>query len=195
MGRITPSVALGLALLFAFGTLPGALAFGVPASLVFLLGLASGWAYDLGLKKTALSFLPFALAFPLLPIWTGLVAGRALPGLLPFFLVGAPLAVAIHLADSIPDIESDSASGLHTLTVVLGKGRALWVMQAALLLGSLVVVLGLVHNLLLAILLGVLAAIGTLLAGKTAELQPDRTRWVVAATALVLVVSWLVVRA
>jgi len=96
--------ALGLAVLFAVGTLPGALAFGASAAFVFFLGLAAGWAYDLGLKRTPLSFLPFAVAFPLLPIWVGLVAGRALPGLLTFFVVGAhvgqyPAVIREALAD------------------------------------------------------------------------------------------------
>lgn len=194
MGRIPPSVALGLALLFGLGTLPGALAFGAPAGLVVLLGLAAGWAYDLGLKRTPLSFAPFALAFPLLPIWTGLVAGRPMPGLWAFLLVGAPFAVAIHLADSIPDLAGDAASGGRTLAVVLGRSRSVAVMQATLLLGALLVVKDFVYRVPLAILLGVTALSGTLLAGRTADARPERTRWVVAITALALAIPWLAVR-
>lgn len=80
----------------------------------------AGWAYDFLLKPTALSFLPFAIAFPLLPVWVGLLADRPLKSLLVFLAAGAPLAVAIHLADSIPDRDSDRMIGLRTLAVTLG---------------------------------------------------------------------------
>jgi 4-hydroxybenzoate polyprenyltransferase len=191
MGRIPPFVALGLAILFAVGTLPGAFAFGVAAGFVFFLGLAAGWAYDLSLKWTPLSFLPFAIAFPLLPIWTGLVAGRRLPDLLMFFVIGAPIAVAIHMADSMADLESDAASGMRNLAVALGRLRSVRAMQATLLLGSLLVVKSFLYQVPFAILLGVTAMSGALLAGKTAAENPNRTRWVVTATALALIIPWL----
>jgi 4-hydroxybenzoate polyprenyltransferase len=191
--RILPGVALGLALLFAICAIPGALAFGATASLFFFLGLAAGWAYDLGLKRTPLSFLPFAVAFPLLPVWVGLVAGRGLPGLLTFFLVGAPLAIAIHLADSIPDLGSDAASGVRSLAVALGPTRSVLLMQATLLLGSLVAVASFVHKLPVAILLGLTAVSGAVLARRAAGGYPAAARWVVSVTALAIAVAWLAV--
>ncbi len=123
-GRIPARVALGLAILFALAAIPGALSFGFLSLTIVVLGIGIGWTYDLILKPTPWSFLPFAVAFPLLPFWLGIVVGRPPSSLLPLFFVGAPLAVAIHLADAIPDRESDREAGVQTLAVVLGRPAA-----------------------------------------------------------------------
>jgi len=195
MGRIPPNAALGLAVLFAVFSLLGALALGTTATVVVFLGLVTGWAYDLWLKPTPLSFIPFAIAFPLLVIWVGIVGGRSLPALLLFFLVGAPLATAIHLADALPDRASDAATRLRTLAVTLGAARAIRAMQATLLLGSLVAVASVLDRPAFAVMLGVTAAIGTALATATATHQPSTARWVVSATALAMALSWMAAHA
>src|SRR5258708_37953945 len=115
--------------------------FGTVALLLVGVGLACGWAYDLRLKGTPLSFLPFAIAFPLMPFWIGLVAGRPAGSLGVLFLGGSPLAIAIHLADAIPDRDRDRAAGLRTLAVRLGSPGAEMV-AAGLLLGWTVVSIG-----------------------------------------------------
>lgn len=108
------------------------------ALLIVGLGTACGWAYDLWLKTTPLSFVPFAIAFPLMPFWIGLLAGRPLTPLLVLFLGGSPLAVAIHLADAIPDRDRDRAAGLTTLAVSLGTPVGELAAAGLLLGGSLV---------------------------------------------------------
>jgi 4-hydroxybenzoate polyprenyltransferase len=140
LGLISPGVALGLAFVFALAALPGAIAFG-PLSLAIVgLAVTVGWTYDLVLKPTPLSFLPFVFAFPLLPLWVGIIAGRPLNTLLFLFLAGAPLALAIHLADAIPDREVDGEVGLKTLAVTLGKPAAEAVAVAAYLGGAAVTI-------------------------------------------------------
>jgi len=111
---------------------------GTFALLLVGLGTALGWAYDLWLKTTPLSFVPFALAFPLMPFWVGVLAGRPLTSLVILFLGGSPLAIAIHLADAIPDRDRDRAAGLTTLAVVLGKPAGEMAAVGLLLIGSLV---------------------------------------------------------
>ena len=187
MGRIAAPLALGLAIVFALGALPGALAYGT-AGILVLLGLGAGWAYDLWLKPTPLSFLPFAIAFPLLPAWVGLVAGRPLPSLAWLFIAGVPLATAIHLADSLPDVELDRAAGLRTLAVQLGFQRAARVTVGCLLLGSFVLVVTLLSSQVLALVVAVAAVLGSwaLVRGS----RPQRARWIVASTAIVAVVAW-----
>lgn len=87
-------------------------------------GLAAGCAYNAGLKGTRLSWLPFASAFPLLPLF-GAAAFDAWPRRWwALFLAGAPAAVAIHLADAIPDIEGDRAAGARGLASALGAATA-----------------------------------------------------------------------
>lgn len=98
--------------------------FGLEAFLVVTLGMAAGWAYDVFLKRTPLSFLPFAVGFPLLPVWVGLVAHRPATSLLAIVIGVVPLAIGIHLADAIPDRDADRASGLETLAVYLGRPAA-----------------------------------------------------------------------
>ncbi len=83
-------------------------------------GLAAGFAYNAGLKGTRLSWLPFAVAFPLLPLF-GAAAFDAWPRGWPvLFIAGTPAAIAVHLADAIPDIVSDRAAGARGLAGALG---------------------------------------------------------------------------
>jgi 4-hydroxybenzoate polyprenyltransferase len=184
MGRIRPSAALGLAFLFALGTLPGALGFGPIPGIVLAIGLAAGWAYDLWLKPTPLSFLPFAVAFPLLPTWVGLIAGRPPASFVWLIVGGAFLATAIHLADSLPDLASDASVGLRTLGVRLGMDGSIRAMVATLLCGALVGVVALTTAPLIAILVAVGAAIGAMSALQIARRRPERVRWIIGATAV-----------
>jgi len=140
LGLVSRGAALGVAVVCAVGAfLLCVLAdLGPFALLVVGIGTASGWAYDLRLKATPLSFVPFAVAFPLMPFWIGVLAARPLSSLVILFLGGSPLAAAIHLADAIPDREADRAAGLRTLAVALGTPRAELAAAGLLLLGSLV---------------------------------------------------------
>jgi 4-hydroxybenzoate polyprenyltransferase len=140
LGLVSPSTALTVAVLCAVGAfLLSTLAnFGTVALLLVGIGLACGWAYDLRFKATPLSFLPFAIAFPLMPFWIGLLAGRPASALGILFLGGSPLATAIHLADAIPDRDRDRAAGLRTLAVALGQPGAELVAVGLLLVGTLV---------------------------------------------------------
>ena len=81
--------------------LPGA------AWLVGIAGLACGLAYDVQLKRTALSWLPFAIAFPLIPVWVFLASDRWSGLLWAAFPVGALLGFALHLANQAPDVPKE----------------------------------------------------------------------------------------
>ncbi|HKV29728.1 MAG TPA: UbiA family prenyltransferase [Candidatus Dormibacteraeota bacterium] len=116
------------------------------ALLLVGLGTSCGWAYDLWLKATPLSFVPFAIAFPLMPFWIGVLAGRPLMSLIVLFVGGSPLAGAIHLGDSIPDRDRDREAGLKTLAVALGKPAAEMAAAGLLLLGTLVSIVLLIRR-------------------------------------------------
>jgi 4-hydroxybenzoate polyprenyltransferase len=148
LGLVSKSTALTVAVLcavaaFLLSTLAN---FGTVALLLVGIGLACGWAYDLRFKGTPLSFLPFAIAFPLMPFWIGLVAGRPAGSLGVLFLGGSPLAIAIHLADAIPDRERDRAAGLRTLAVTVGRPGAEMVAAGLLLVGTLVSIVLVLHR-------------------------------------------------
>jgi 4-hydroxybenzoate polyprenyltransferase len=128
LGVIAPREAVLVGLMFAFVALALSVPLGVWLTLLTLVGLSGGLLYDAGLKYTAFSWLPFAIAFPTLPLWAW--AGASPGGLFPPQLawvvpVGAVLVLGIHLADTIPDISRDTGSGVRGLAHRLGKERAL----------------------------------------------------------------------
>jgi 4-hydroxybenzoate polyprenyltransferase len=117
------------------------LSVGLLAGAVHLVVVASGWAYDLGVKRTAASWLPYAVSFGLLPGFLVLaLSGAPRP---PAWLLaaGALLGVGAHFANVLPDIDADLATGVRGLPQRLGAARSRT--GAALLLGAASVVLAL----------------------------------------------------
>jgi 4-hydroxybenzoate polyprenyltransferase len=155
--------------------IPLSLALGPRAGLTHLVAVASGWSYDVWLKRTVWSFVPFAVAFGLLPS----VATLALPAPTvapPWATVaGALLGVVAHLANTLPDIDDDLAAGVRGLPQRLGPQRTrataavLLVLAAAVLVAGPAVPLGTAGVLLVAVtLVGLVTAF--------ARRWPDRSR-------------------
>jgi len=140
LGLVSPGAALNVSVVCAVGAflLSAVSGLGPVPLLLVGVGIACGWGYDLWLKSKPLSFLPFVIAFPLMPFWIGLIAGRPASALQVLFLGGSPLAAVIHLADSIPDRDRDREAGLTTLAVALGRPGADLVGVGLLLMGTLV---------------------------------------------------------
>lgn len=90
-----------------------------------VLGLAIGGWYDLRAKGTALSWLPFALGIPLLPVYGWLGATGELPAI---FLILVPAAAnagaALAIANALVDVERDIDAGDTSIAVALGARRA-----------------------------------------------------------------------
>jgi 4-hydroxybenzoate polyprenyltransferase len=116
------------------------LACGVVAGLVQLTCVAAGWAYNLGLKSTWWSWLPYAVAFGALPAFVAL-AGDALP---PWWwpVGGALLGVGAHLLNVLPDLDDDAATGVHGLPHRLGARWIAPVATAVLVAATAVVLVG-----------------------------------------------------
>ena len=125
-GGLDPGLALFVALGLLVLGLTLAWLLGAGVFLFVGAGTAAGLAYNAWLKRTAWSWLPFAFALPTLAVCSLLVAGE-LDGI-PYtvYLIGMPLVLAIHLADSIADIEGDRLVGSRGLAVVLGRRRSLF---------------------------------------------------------------------
>jgi 4-hydroxybenzoate polyprenyltransferase len=132
-------VACGLAVV---ATVPLSLVCGPVAGLVQLLTVASGWAYNLGTKSTAWSWLPYAVAFGALPAFVSLVddADR-LP---PWWMVvaGALLGVGAHLVNVLPDLADDAATGVRGLPHRLGERRSSGLAAAVLVAATVVIAVG-----------------------------------------------------
>jgi 4-hydroxybenzoate polyprenyltransferase len=118
---------------------------GVPTLLVAVGGVGAGYLYDLRLKGTAASWLPFALGIPLLPVFAWLGATGTVP---PSFAVLVPLGVvagaALAIANALADRERDVAAGTPSVATALGASRA-WLLHAGLhgiVIGAAIGVLG-----------------------------------------------------
>jgi 4-hydroxybenzoate polyprenyltransferase len=93
---------------------------GWPGGAVALLTVLSAWAYNLGVKATAWSWLPYVVSFGLSP---AVVTLSALPPRWPplwTMTVGALLGMAAHLANVLPDLREDLATGVRGIAHRIG---------------------------------------------------------------------------
>lgn len=90
------------------------------AALVHCIAVGLAWAYDLRLKSSALSVVPYTIAFALLPVFVSLgLPGAPLP---PWWapLAGALLGAGAHFTNTLPDLADDLATGVRGLPHRLG---------------------------------------------------------------------------
>jgi 4-hydroxybenzoate polyprenyltransferase len=87
--------------------------------------IAIGLAYDLRLKGTVWSWLPFAIGIPILPVFGWLGVARTLP---IAFVVLVPAAVAagagLAIGNTLVDVERDRDAGISSIALRLGPTRA-----------------------------------------------------------------------
>ena len=141
-GGVTPSLLRRAALAAAAVAVALSLLLGLAPGLLLLLLVASGWAYNAGLKRTIWSGAGYVVGFGALP--AGVVAAAPGGAAAPWWLVaaGAALGAAAHLANVAPDLEDDLATGVRGLPHRLGA-RVSAVSGAVLLAGaSLLLVFG-----------------------------------------------------
>lgn len=121
---------------------PLSLLSGAAAGAAHLGGVAAGWAYNLRLKRTVLSPLPYAAAFGALPAFVTL--GLPSPSWPAWWAVaaGALLGVGAHLVNVLPDIEDDLATGVRGLPQRLGRPACRWLAPFVMLAAVGVVVAG-----------------------------------------------------
>lgn len=139
-GEIRPPVVRAAFAVSALAAVLLALPSGPAATGIQVVTLVSAWAYDLGVKATAFSVVPFALSFGLLPAFISMGApGAPWP---PLWLMGAAAALgsAAHFVNVLPDLADDAATGVRGLPHRLGPnasrlGAAALVLTASALLG------------------------------------------------------------
>ncbi|WP_310525790.1 UbiA family prenyltransferase [Nocardioides sp.] len=116
------------------------LACGLVAGLVHLVCVGAGWAYNLGLKTTVWSWLPYAVAFGGLTAFVALADSSTPPWWWP--VGGALLGVGAHLLNVLPDLDDDAATGVRGLPHRLGRRWIAPVAAAVLVTATAVVLLG-----------------------------------------------------
>jgi len=129
-GVISRRAVTALALVAGLGSLVCGALLGPVTFALAAAGLACAFAYDLWLKGTPASVVPFALALPLIPLFGYGAAGRFPAVLWWAWPIGALAAVAVNLADALPDLESDQAADVNGLAPRLGLRRAATVCAA-----------------------------------------------------------------
>jgi 4-hydroxybenzoate polyprenyltransferase len=111
--RAAAFVALAVAVILS-------LLLGPLATIAHLVAVASAWSYNLRLKATVFSFVPFFVSFGLLPAIATL--GQVTPRVpAPWVVVVAGLlGVAAHFANVIPDLQDDRRTNIRGLPHILG---------------------------------------------------------------------------
>ncbi len=134
-GQLPVAVVRTAALTAATMCIPLSLLMGTYAGAAHLVAVASAWGYNVVLKRTVLSFLPYALSFGLVPS----IVVLGLPGrpFAPWWAgaAGALLGVGAHLVNALPDLEDDAETGVRGLPHRLGR-RPSSALAVALLLGA-----------------------------------------------------------
>ena len=164
--------------------------------------LGVGLAYDLWAKGTTLSWLPFAIGIPLLPVYGWYGAVGSLPGL---FLVLVPAAAnagsALAIANATVDVERDGEAGQRSIALALGPVRAAWLVLVlhavvAVLAVATAAVLGAPTGWVVAVLLATLgplggAVLGVVAAGRQGSSLRELAWEVQAIGTALLAVAWL----
>ncbi len=124
-GIVTPAQARLVVIGAAGAGVAIALAFSPALAALAVFGLAIGVWYDLRAKGTTLSWLPFAVGIPLLPVYGWFGATGELPGM---FLVVIPAAAnagtALAISNALVDMERDKDADDTSIAVALGPRRA-----------------------------------------------------------------------
>ncbi|MCW2758216.1 MAG: UbiA prenyltransferase [Nocardioidaceae bacterium] len=170
-------------------TIPLGLACGLAVGGVHLLGTAAGWVYNLGMKGTVWSWLPYVVCFGGLPVLVALArTDPALPAVwLP--VVGALLGVGAHLLNVLPDLADDAATGVRGLPHRLGARRTSLVAVTLLAVASVVAVVGAGVSLIPAVLAFVVVAALALFALRGAGRVPFLAAVGIALVDVVLLVA------
>jgi protoheme IX farnesyltransferase len=105
-------------------TVPLSLLIGWRAGAAHLVAVGSAWLYDVRLKATLLSALPYVVSFGLVPV----IVAAALPGSprpqLTLVAAAAGCGVAAHFANTLGDVAADAATGVRGLPQRLGPDRS-----------------------------------------------------------------------
>jgi len=141
-GVVPPRVAGIAAAVALVLTLALSAALGWPGGAAALVVTACGWAYNLGLKASAWSWVPYAIAFGMLPAVATLSASPPRWPATWALAAGALLGVAAHLANVLPDLRDDAATGVRGLPHRLGARVTALAGAGVLLAASAVILFG-----------------------------------------------------
>jgi 4-hydroxybenzoate polyprenyltransferase len=142
-GRLSPALVRRCLVVAGVACVVLSLAAGWRSAVVHLaLLVGGGHAYNLGLKATAWSWLPYLLAFGSLPAVVTLAGPDPILPPLWTCLVAGLLGVGAHFLNALPDFADDAATGVRGLPHRLGPTATRLGATALLVGASVVAVLG-----------------------------------------------------
>ena len=92
----------------------------VPTLGLDALALAAGLSYDLGLRRTPLSWVPWWAGMAVLPLEGYASVGSIPSRLLALIPLSGLIALGLHFANALPDIAGDRNTGRRSLPVLAG---------------------------------------------------------------------------
>jgi len=110
---------------------------GFKGGMVYMLGIACGVAYNFYFKFSALSPLPYAIAFAALP--SSIAISKEITPPVWMWLGGALFGMAAHFINVIKDMEQDQVSGIKGLPQRLGSKKSIAVAAALIATGVLAI--------------------------------------------------------
>ncbi|MGF1647808.1 MAG: UbiA family prenyltransferase [Kineosporiaceae bacterium] len=141
-GEVTARALWAAASTAAIGCVVASLALGLLPGVVHLVGVAAGWAYNLGLKSTIISPVPYAVAFALLPAVATTAADPPTWPSAGVLVAAAALGCAAHFADTVADADADAATGVRGLPQRIGPRASMVVMAGLVLVAAAALVAG-----------------------------------------------------
>jgi 4-hydroxybenzoate polyprenyltransferase len=176
-GAVDATTLRACAIVAAAVSLLGGLLLGPLTALLNAVIVAMGWLYNVGLKSTPVSFVPYAIAFGALP---ALACAARVPASWATWWVmtaAALLGVAAHLTNALPDLADDRETGIRGLPHLLGARGAGTSAFVAVAIAAVLVVVGTRATPALAMWLGLVALLAIAGAGiaLTAAGRTDRT--------------------
>ena len=90
------------------------------------LALAAGLSYDLGLRRTPLSWVPWWGGMAVLPLEGYASVGSIPSRLLALIPLSGLIALGLHFANALPDIDGDRLAGRRSLPVLAGTNGSRW---------------------------------------------------------------------
>jgi 4-hydroxybenzoate polyprenyltransferase len=141
-GAVSRTVVVHAATAALLLDIPLSLAAGWRSGAAQLAAVGWAWLYDLRLKATVASVLPYVVSFGLLPVFvTTILPGSPAPR--PVFpLAAVACGVAAHFANTVGDAADDVLTGVRGLPQRLGEAGSLLVAAGGVAVAAVLLVLG-----------------------------------------------------
>jgi len=125
-GDVSPREARVMVVVAATAGFAAASALSPTSAALAAAGATLGYLYNAGIKRTPISFLPFALGVAIIPAFAWSAAGAVLPAAIAALsLIALPGGSALALQNALADRELDEEVGANGAVVRLGRQRTI----------------------------------------------------------------------